>query len=124
MTPLPLSRVIRIRILRACVAALAVAALLGLVEPAASVDRIQLSPTGIGRAGDGMGASVALLGDTAVVGAPQTQVVAGVNSGTVDIYRLQNGVWQSEAMLSSPDPVANDAFGITVALGPDLVVVG
>jgi hypothetical protein len=119
----PLSRVARGHALLACVVTVAVIGL-SLAQEARSLERIYVAPTGIGRGSDQMGHSVALLADTAAVGAPLSQVVDGVNSGTVDIYRLQNGAWQAEAVMSPPDPVVNQEFGNTVALGPDLLVVG
>jgi hypothetical protein len=123
MNPAPPSTATRQNALRAWVTALLVASSFCVARPAQSLDRIHLEPTGIGRPSDEMGHSVALLGDTAVVGAPQTQVVNGVNAGTVDVYRLEGGVWQLEQMLMASDPAPNRAFGYSVALGPDLLVV-
>jgi hypothetical protein len=123
MNPAPFSPATRKRTLRAWLTGLVIASSLCLAQQALSLDRIYLEATGIGRPSDQMGHSVALLGDTAAVGAPQSQVVNGVNTGTVDIYRLESGVWHLEQMLVPSDPAPNRAFGNSVALGPDLLVV-
>ncbi|MGH8173998.1 MAG: FG-GAP repeat protein [Rhodanobacteraceae bacterium] len=108
---------------RASVCALIVACAIVPAKDALSLERIELAPEGIGRPSDRMGSTVVLFGDTAAVAAPGTQLVNGVNSGVVDIYRLQSGVWSLETMLSPPAPFANQYFGRGVALGPDLLVV-
>lgn len=123
MKPPPLSQVVRSGF-RAWMSALVVASSVSLAQESLPIERIALAPTGVGRPTDLMGSAVALLGDTAAVGAPGTQVTNGVNAGTVDIYRLQNSAWVPEAMLSPPVPAANQYFGNAVALGPDLLVVG
>ncbi|HVZ21754.1 MAG TPA: hypothetical protein VG871_11860, partial [Vicinamibacterales bacterium] len=45
-------------------------------------------------------------------------------SGTVDVYRQGSQGWQVEAQLTSSNPVAGMRFGYSVAIGPDLIVVG
>jgi len=110
------------RTFRALVALLALAGALP-IENAVSMERLAPVANGIGRGSDNMGSTVALFGDTAAAGAPGTQIVPNVPAGAVDIYRWQNGAWQSEAMIP-PNPGAGTAFGTAVALGQDLLVVG
>jgi len=73
-------------------------------------------------AGDHFGASVALDGDTAVVGAPHTDT-AGTRSGTVYVFE-RGASWGQTARLSVPETVAFDEFGNSVAVEADLVVIG
>ncbi|UCF02654.1 MAG: FG-GAP repeat protein, partial [Deltaproteobacteria bacterium] len=74
--------------------------------------------------GPGVGASVAVSGDTAVVGAPSSlsllsQLPSGPNA--VYVLRKQNdGTWQNQN-LSTP---AVDGFGASVAISGDRLVVG
>ncbi len=89
-----------------------------------ALTRIQLAPTGLGGPDDEMGRSVALVGDTAIVGAPNTQLGPGFNAGVVDVYREHNGVWLGEAILVASDMSPNMRFGAAVAGSQDLVVVG
>jgi hypothetical protein len=71
-----------------------------------------------------MGSSLAILGDTAVVGAPNTYVSPLYPSGTADIFRNGASGWQLEAQLTPQPLTANQLFGYATALGPDLAVVG
>lgn len=108
---------------RRCAAASIAVAALCFAHSVPSMQRLTLSPSGFGGPSDQMGRSVALIGDTAAVGAPETQV-NGVGSGTVDVYRLQNGTWAPEATLLPSNPTQNQQFGFTVTLGQDLLVAG
>ena len=69
---------------------------------------------------DGFGGSVAVSGDTVVVGASNEDSSAGaayvfVRSGTA---------WSQQAYLKASNPGASDRFGISVAVSGDTVVVG
>lgn len=123
MTRPPPSQTASRSVLRRYAVAFLAAGSLAAAQRSSCLERIDLEPAGIGRPTDLMGRSVALVGDTAAVGAPESQI-NGVNSGTVDIYRLQQGTWQFEAMLSPSDPSPNQLFGNAVALAPDLLVAG
>lgn len=92
-------------------------------DVAYGMQRIQLTPTGLGTPYDQMGYAVALFGDTAVVGAPGTQIAPLLKSGVVDVYRLANGTWQQETILVPTDATPDMAFGASLALGQDLLVV-
>ncbi|HWN70992.1 MAG TPA: cadherin-like beta sandwich domain-containing protein, partial [Haliangium sp.] len=84
---------------------------------------------------DYFGASVALAGDTLVVGAPEedsaAQGVGGnqdddsaLESGAVYVFRRDYTEWQQEAYLKASNAGASDKFGHSVALLGDLLAVG
>ena len=81
---------------------------------------------------DQAGSGVAIDGDTLVVGVPRDDD-AGSDAGAVYVYLRQvNGTpsdqrddtWLLQAKLSASDAAAGDAFGISVALDGNLLVVG
>ncbi len=73
---------------------------------------------------DSFGWSVALRGDTAVVGAPNLDVTPNGNEGAAHVYTRTAGTWGLTRTLTAPDPSPGDAFGHSLALGNDLVAVG
>ncbi len=88
------------------------------------------------QAGDVFGVSVAVSGDTVVVGAPSEDSNAGgVNgnqsdnsasaSGAAYVFvRDSAGVWSQQAYLKASNTTAGDGFGQSVAVSGDTVVVG
>jgi hypothetical protein len=93
---------------------------------------IKASNTG---AGDYLGASVAVHGDTLAAGAPfEDSAATGLNgdqsnngastAGAVYVYRRSDKGWAQEAYLKPADTQANDNFGISVGLEGDTLVVG
>lgn len=72
------------------------------------------------------GASVAIDGDTAVVGAPDANNEKGVNAGAAYVFRRIDGAWSLQQTLLNPDAslTAGDRFGSSVAVAGDLVAVG
>jgi hypothetical protein len=78
-------------------------------------------------ADSGFGASVAISGDTIVVGAPSKQVGANHGQGAVYVFKRAASGWGSGAeiaKLTASDGVANDRFGTSVAISGDTIVVG
>ncbi|MBX3722687.1 MAG: FG-GAP repeat protein [Turneriella sp.] len=87
---------------------------------------------------DQFGISVAISGDTIVVGANQEDsnqatITNGStasgnnsasNSGAAYVFKRTGSMWAHEAYLKAPNPEANDEFGIAVAISGDTVVVG
>ncbi|MBL8694110.1 MAG: FG-GAP repeat protein [Planctomycetes bacterium] len=84
---------------------------------------------------DYFGASVAVSGDTVVVGAYQEDSSAtGVNgsqadnsavdSGAAYVFVRTGGVWSQQAYLKASNTGAGDLFGFSVAISGDTVVVG
>jgi hypothetical protein len=86
-------------------------------------------------AGDFLGTSVALSGDTLAVGAYREDSTArGVggdqsddeaeNSGAVYVFRRTGAVWRQEAYLKASNTGVDDQFGASLALSGDTLVVG
>ena len=76
-----------------------------------------------GATGDGFGLSVALSGETALIGAPGHAVEGKANAGAAYVFTRSGGVWTQEAELSS-DGDAGDTFGVAVAVLGDTALVG
>jgi FG-GAP repeat protein len=79
-----------------------------------------LSSDGANR--DAFGASVAVSGDTVVVGARYDDD-NGPKSGTAYIYQLNGSIWEETKLVSS-DVTEDDRFGGAVTVDGDIVVVG
>ena len=76
-------------------------------------------------ANDEFGISVAVHGDTIVVGAHQVDdATNGDNSGSAYVFTKVSGIWGQKAKLTASDATADDAFGISVAVHDETVVVG
>jgi len=77
-----------------------------------------------GAAEDLFGVSVALNGNTAVVGTPIDDD-NGARSGSAYIFeRTQSGGWKEVKKLVAPDGATRDKFGYSVAISGDIVVIG
>lgn len=78
-----------------------------------------------GNAGDYFGASVALLGDVLVVGAPGDDLTsADVGSAYVFRYKGSFVGWTESQKLTAPSPASYDQFGYSLDLDPSRLVVG
>ncbi len=77
-----------------------------------------------GAASDFFGDSVALNGNTALIGAPQVQVGSNIRQGAAYIFVNDNGTWTQSAELTSPDAAAYDTFGWEVALSGTTAMIG
>jgi hypothetical protein len=77
---------------------------------------------GDGAAGDLFGWSVALRGDTALVGAPRDDD-KGTDSGSAYVF-VRSGAWSEAQKLTAQDGVADDEFGFSVALDGNVALVG
>ena len=75
-----------------------------------------------GAAGDRFGTSVALSGETALIGAPFRDSTGQENSGAADTFTRSGSSWTHHAALSAPDAAAGDWFGWSVALSGDTAV--
>lgn len=87
---------------------------------------------------DRFGTSVAISGDTLVVGAPgESSAARGINnnvpgpsdnsamsSGAVYVFVRSGTVWTEQAYLKASNADANDGFGVSVAIADDTIVVG
>jgi hypothetical protein len=84
--------------------------------------------------GDQLGYTLALSGDTLVVGAPYEDSPAtgigggegdgAADSGAVYVFRRSGDGWRQEAYLKASNTGANDNFGQNVDISGDVVVVG
>jgi hypothetical protein len=72
-----------------------------------------------GTANDLFGASVAIDGNTAVVGAPDHG-----NGGTVYVFTLSGSTWTQQAELTAADAASGDSFGVSVAISGTTIAVG
>ncbi|MES9851044.1 MAG: cadherin-like beta sandwich domain-containing protein [Candidatus Thiodiazotropha sp. L084R] len=81
--------------------------------------------------GDQFGASVAISGDTLVVGAPFEDTsdrgsgfYSGTGSGAAYVFTRSGEVWSQQAYLKSSNGDAADQFGTSLAVSHDTLVVG
>ena len=70
------------------------------------------------------GYSVAISGETAVVGTPGSLVSAHTNQGSAFVFVRISGLWLQQAQLTADDGAANDLLGRSVAIDGDTAVVG
>ena len=74
--------------------------------------------------GDFFGGSVAISGDTVIVGAYFNDVGANANQGSVYIFTRSADVWTQQEKLTAGDGAANDLFGFSVAIDGDTALIG
>jgi hypothetical protein len=102
------------------------------IDPIAQQAYLKASNTG---AGDQFGYSVAISGDTVVVGAwNEDSNATGVNgtqsdnsasaAGAAYVFVRSSGTWTQQAYLKASNTGAGDNFGYSVAISGDTVVVG
>ena len=77
-----------------------------------------------GAADDLFGESVAIAGDTIVVGAWLDDVNGITDSGSAYVFTRTGTTWTEQAKLTASDGAANDQFGRSVAIAGDTIVVG
>jgi len=113
----------------ACLLTLAVA---GLSRPAPAhadalmqlaIQQAQLT-AGDGAAGDYFGCSVAVSGDTALVGAYGVDVGGNADQSSAYVFVRSGTTWTQQQKLVADDGAADDHFGISVALSGDTALVG
>jgi FG-GAP repeat len=75
-------------------------------------------------AGDQFGNSVALSGETVVVGAPSDDGAAGITQGSAYVFVRSGGVWSQQQKLEASDAAAADVFGSSVSISGNTLVVG
>jgi FG-GAP repeat len=78
-----------------------------------------------GAAGDGLGYSVAIDGDTILAGAPLDDVGANADQGAAYTFaRAATGVRTETAKLAAADGAAGDELGVSVAIDGDTILAG
>jgi hypothetical protein len=73
---------------------------------------------------DYFGCSVMISGDTIVAGAYLDDTLAGIDAGSAYVFTRTSETWSQQGHLFADDAVADDRFGISVAISGDTVVVG
>ena len=76
-----------------------------------------------GVSGDGLGISVAISGDSVVVGAYE-DYLGGNSYGSAYVFTRNGSAWSQQGKLATGDARDIDNFGISVAISGDTVVVG
>jgi len=77
-----------------------------------------------GAANDNFGISVAISGDTAIVGVYLDDVGANTNQGSAYVFTRTGTVWTQQQQLTAADGAATDQFGIGVAISGNNIIVG
>ena len=73
---------------------------------------------------DVFGYSVAILGDRAVVGSPRSSPLSDAPNGQAFVFDRAGDHWSASATLAAPNPRGGDAFGTSVLLSNDALVIG
>jgi hypothetical protein len=73
--------------------------------------------------GDQFGGSVAVSGDTAVIGA-YLEDTGGSDAGAAYVFTRSGGAWVEQAKLLASDAQSSDYFGYSVAVSGDTAVIG
>ena len=78
---------------------------------------------GVWGPGNRFGISVAISGDTAIVGVVNDDEF-GTDSGSAYVYTRSGSSWTQQAKLNASDAAASDRFGTNVSIHEDTVIVG
>ena len=73
--------------------------------------------------GDEYGASIAITGDSVIVGSPSDDD-AGSASGSSYVFNRTGTTWSQQAKLLAPDGAVDDSFGYSVAIDASTALVG
>ncbi len=77
-----------------------------------------------GAADDNFGYSIAVSGDTAVVGSPFEDIGANIDQGAAYVF-IRNGTnWTQQTRLVASDGIGDDVFGFSVGISGDTIIVG
>ncbi|MEW6160821.1 MAG: FG-GAP repeat protein, partial [Verrucomicrobiota bacterium] len=79
---------------------------------------------GDGATSDHFGSSVAIWGDTALIGVPQDDTPAGADAGSCYVFSGAGSNWVREAKINAIGGMAGDLFGHSVALWEHTAAVG
>ena len=75
-------------------------------------------------AGDLLGRSVSVSGDTAVVSADLDDHTGGTDAGSAYVFVRSSGLWTQRAKITASDSAAKDQLGISVSVSGDTAVIG
>ncbi len=87
-------------------------------------ERAQLTAGSEGAGDDCFGHSVALCGNTAVIGAYAADTAAGSLAGRAYVFERVGVTWMGQGILTPADAAAGDCFGVSVAVDGDTALVG
>ncbi|MGH9753669.1 MAG: putative Ig domain-containing protein [Blastocatellia bacterium] len=73
---------------------------------------------------DYFGGSVAICGDTVIVGAPENDIGGNEDQGSANIFIRSGATWTHQQRLAADDGATRDYFGNSVAISGDTVLVG
>ncbi|HQR36431.1 MAG TPA: putative Ig domain-containing protein, partial [Blastocatellia bacterium] len=76
-----------------------------------------------GNVDDAFGSSVALNGDTALIGSPSASLFGVTNRGLAYVFTRNNGTWNQWNVLYAADGAAHDGFGRAVAMDGNTAVI-
>jgi LPXTG-site transpeptidase (sortase) family protein len=74
--------------------------------------------------GDTFGGSVAIDGNTVVIGAPGSDIEDNVSAGAAYVFVREGITWKQKTKLVASDPDDDDAFGVSVAIDGNTIAVG
>lgn len=97
------------------------------VDPLITSLEARLGPpsnAGPGAADDKLGRSVALDGNTALLGAPGDDTAAGNNAGSAYVFERTGPAWSLRTRLTAADAEAFNTFGSAVSLHGDTALIG
>jgi hypothetical protein len=77
-----------------------------------------------GAAGDELGSSVSLSGDSLAAGAQSDDVGLNSNQGSIRMFGRAGGTWSAGATVTTPDGVVGDGVGSAVSLSGDTLAAG
>lgn len=88
------------------------------------VEQTKLVPSdGLGVFGDAFSASVAISGDTIVIGGRNATINSNPNQGAVYVFIRSGGIWTQQRLIAG-DGAASDFFGYSVSVSGGTMVVG
>lgn len=96
------------------------------VDPLITSLEAVLTPefTGDGAPQDRLAQSIALVGDTVLIGVPNDDTAGGLEAGSVYVFTRTAGIWTQQARLTASDGSGSDLFGFSVAISGNTVLVG
>jgi hypothetical protein len=96
------------------------------IDPLITSFEQELGPsvTGTGGTGDNFGASVAIDGNTVLIGADSDDTVAGTDAGSAYVFMNVAEEWTLQAVFRASDGASLDAFGRAVSITGDTAAVG
>jgi len=77
-----------------------------------------------GATGDRFGRSVAISGDTAIVGSYDDDIGANFNQGSAYIFIRSGIIWTQQTKLTASDGAVSDRFGFSVAISGEMAIIG